>query len=54
MKVIWFSRITFVEGIKEEAEKIYDSFIDDEDTTVLLILNGGDDISSSSVIGYIK
>ena len=46
--------VTFVEGIKEEAEDIYDKFLDDEDTTVLLILNGGDDLTNSSVIEYMK
>ena len=46
--------VTFVEGIKEEAEEIYDSFLNDEDTTVLLILNGGDDLTNSSVTEWMK
>ena len=46
--------VTFVEGIKEEAEKIYEDFLEDEDTTVLLILNGGDDLTNSSVIDWMK
>ena len=46
--------VTFVEGIKEEAEKIYGDFLDNEETTVLLILNGGDDLTNSSVIEWMK
>ena len=46
--------VTFVEGIKEEAERIYDNFLEDEDCTVLLILNGGDDLTNSSVIDWMK
>ena len=46
--------VTFVEGIKEEAEEIYDSFLNNEDTTVLLILNGGDDLTNSSVTEWMK
>ena len=46
--------VTFTEGIKEEAEEIYDKYLDNEDTTVLLILNGGDDLSNSCVIEYMK
>ena len=46
--------VTFVEGIKEEAEEIYDSFLNDENTTVLLILNGGDDLTNSSVTEWMK
>ena len=46
--------VTFVEGIKEEAEEIYDSFLNDEETTVLLILNGGDDLTNSSVTEWMK
>ena len=46
--------VTFVEGIKEEAEKIYSDFLDNEETTVLLILNGGDDLTNSSVIEWMK
>jgi len=46
--------VTFLEGIKEEAEEIYDSFLNDENTTVLLILNGGDDLTNSSVTEWMK
>ena len=46
--------VTFVDGIKEEAEKIYGDFLDNEETTVLLILNGGDDLTNSSVIEWMK
>ena len=46
--------VTFVEGIKEEAEKIYSDFLDNEETTVLLIFNGADDITNSSVIPWMK
>ena len=46
--------VTFVEGIKKEAENIYESFLNDNDTTVLLILNGSDDLTNSSVIEWMK
>ena len=46
--------VTFVEGIKDEAEKIYDTFLEDKETTVLLILNGGDDLTNSSVIQWMR
>lgn len=46
--------VTFVEGIRKEAENIYDLFLDDSDTTVLLILNGSDDLTNSCVIEWMK
>ena len=46
--------VTFVKGIKEEAEKIYSDFLENDETTVLLILNGGDDLTNSSVIDWMK
>jgi len=47
--------VTHVDGIEEEAEEIYNSFLkNDEDTTVLLILNGGDDLTNSSVTKWMK
>ena len=48
-----YQGVTFVEGIKDKAEQIYDSFINNEDTIILLI-NGGDDLSNSGVVEYIK
>ena len=46
--------VTFVEGIKKEAEKIYESFLNDEETIVLLVLNGADDLTNCYVIEYMK
>jgi len=46
--------VTFVKGIKEEAEKIYSDFLENDETTVLLILNGCDDITNSCVIDWMK
>ena len=46
--------VTFVKGIKEEAEKIYSDFLENDETTVLLILNGGDDLTNSIVIYWMK
>ena len=46
--------VTFVDEIKEEAEKIYEKYLDDEETTVLLILNGSDDLTNSSVTDWMK
>ena len=46
--------VTFVDEIKEEAENIYEKYLDDEETTVLLILNGSDDLTNSSVTDWMK
>lgn len=46
--------VTFVEGIKKEAESIYEKCLEDEDTIVLLILNGSDDLTNSCVIEWMK
>jgi len=46
--------VTFSDEIKEEAENIYQNYLDDEETTVLLILNGSDDITNSSVTDWMK
>ena len=46
--------VTFVDEIKEEAEKIYEKYLDEKETTVLLILNGSDDLTNSSVTDWMK
>ena len=46
--------VTFVKGIKEEAERIYESFLNDEETIVLLVLNGSDDLTNSCVTEFMK
>ena len=46
--------VTFVDEIKEEAEKIYEKYLNDKETTVLLILNGSDDLTNSSVTDWMK
>jgi hypothetical protein len=46
--------VTFVDEIKEEAEKIYEKYLNEKETTVLLILNGSDDLTNSSVTDWMK
>ena len=46
--------VTFVDEIKEEAENIYEKYLNEKETTVLLILNGSDDLTNSSVTDWMK
>ena len=46
--------VTYSDGIKKEAENIYEKYLEDEDTIVLLILNGSDDFTNSSVTDWMK